>query len=225
MGVYIRVDVQWWQPWANTLAYLPLNWNANDYSGNGNNWTVYNANWVTENNRQYIQGTNSTNNSWAYVVLPIIPITSECTFSAWVKFNTSNTQYCNIVWCYYHTDDSKCLSSFTLDSSTWWVNCSNGSWLYNIVGQTSISIWWHLVTVTIKAWEQKWFLDGVVKWTTGNATNFAATNTVPFTINRLYNSTVTWWCAVWDFILEDKVRTAQEVVDYYDLTKSLYGIS
>ena len=30
----------WWLPWANTLLYMPLNWNVLDYSWNNNNWTI-----------------------------------------------------------------------------------------------------------------------------------------------------------------------------------------
>ena len=32
--IYIRVDEQWWQPWANTIAYYPLETDYNDHSWN-----------------------------------------------------------------------------------------------------------------------------------------------------------------------------------------------
>ena len=228
MGVYIRVDQQWWQPWANTIAYLRLDGNGTDSSGNWNNATVYNPLWTTENGRQYLQWTYSTDNSWCYAVLPVTPLTSECTFQAWIKMDTNTLNYTTYMWCYTEWSDPWSFAAPTMNNNYYWCPISNGSGLNPIVayGQESIVTWWHLQTVTIKNGEQVFYLDWVSVGSNNRTDVYrASTNNVPFMLNKLNNSNRTASCIIWDFILERKSRTAQEVVDYYDLTKSLYGIS
>ena len=42
-----KVRPAWWTPWANTLVYLKLNWDALDSSWNWNNWTLPSSSYYT----------------------------------------------------------------------------------------------------------------------------------------------------------------------------------
>ena len=227
-GTEQKIRPTWWQPWANTVAYLKLNWNGTDSSGNWNNATIYNPLWATENWRQYLQWTYSTDNSWCYAVLPVTPLSSECTFQAWIKMDTNTLNYTMYMWCYTEWSDPWCFAAATMNSDYYWCPISNWSRLNPILdyGQESIVTWWHLQTVTIKDGKQVFYLDWVsIGSNNRNDANRTATNTVPFMLNTGNNLSRTASCIIWDFILESKSWTAQEVVDYYDLTKASYWIS
>lgn len=206
-------DHQWWQPTANTVAYYPLNststtydesWNNNDLT---NNWiTFWTYNWVD---------CGYFNSNYAYKSWSIFTWNPTFTASIWAKTNS--------------TTGSKNLWGFGTSSWAW----SFALWL----GGLALNIWgygndrntgysfttdWHNAVFTYSNWSWTVYIDwtAVYNWT--------------WSPNILNDHTGIWCNSnIGDFwrgylseaIFENVVRTAQEVSDYYDLTKSLYGIS
>lgn len=218
----------WRQPWANTLLYLPLQTDAIDQSGN-NRWTY--DTWVTYTTVWWVA---SANFSWWKVTITndfINTSLSEKTISAWVYTNFAAAN--NDMYIFYCCEYSNGFTAFTflswttyIDSWIWWPNLSldtpNSSYTQNQ--------WFHIVT-TCKDWtnNNKIYINWqqVAQW---NGTSNPRWNT-----SATFNQWVyIWWSSnnsellngnISEFILEDKARTAQEVSDYYNQTKSLYGIS
>ena len=120
------------------------------------------------------------------------------------------------------------------------INCFNNSELASFYDQ-----WWSLVWFNNKysTSDQTWYnvaitfdsntLTMYINWTqyTQNSWNncdFSSVLATSFWFARNISWTqnfrhMTW--KMWDLIVESKVRTAQEIADYYDLTKWDYWIS
>lgn len=220
--IYIRVDEQWWQPWANTIAYWRLNWNTLDSSWNDRNLSV--RTW-----------------SISYGVL-----------SWWQNYwifdgNTILSHKSNYVWLnkwtllayIYYMSNSGILLADTQD-----VNNSNNYYhTSNYSGsQYRPLYYWSSSSQATAPWTLQWFLFVITQDGTGLKyyKNWTLVNTISIT-NFLsgtshnqrsvggharwtqYYDKINWYIS--DVILENKVRTAQEIQDYYNQTKSLYGIS
>jgi hypothetical protein len=224
----VRPSGWWWQPWANTLLYFPLTDNSTDVVNN----VSMNATWsVTYTTPTWANIKCATFNWSSYLYNSSISTsylpqwTSNRTMSLWLNFTWSiSSWYLSICW--YGNDATN--KMFTIIKN-WWVprNFSISqygaqppdlSWSLSPVQNT----WYNLVTTY--DWTN-WKL--YINWT--------------LCVTWTYSISTTWWpiflwnrhwgtevCPAWyasSFIIEDKARTAQEVADYYDLTKSLYGIS
>lgn len=211
---------QWWQPWANTIAYYPLTQDANDYSWNNYNITT----------------------SWASSYTPDGALLPD-SFHAWllIPFNiyTSNTYTFSIWQKPLHIPPREDMR---------WIDCSeNGN--YRL-----ISLWYSLYYNT-KLEHRRWGNSSSVFWTYINYsvdTRYYCTYTIDngtiktyVNWNNLWTKTWVSWhtCALrfwqewnmwadrhwyWymkDIIIENKVRTVQEISNYYNQTKSLYWIS
>ena len=100
--------------------------------------------------------------------------------------------------------------------STWWANSSiNVSW--------DNWVWYNRV------FKYDWTTATVYKdWTVANSSIFVEQVLWWDGTAIWYNSFVNWRYWLWylsEIILENKVRTAQEIQDYYDQTKANYWIS
>ena len=213
---------QWgWQPWANTVAYYTLDTDFNDYSWNNrsltNSWaTITTVSWV---NCAYYDGSSysqldgySLDNShrtinlwvkctwWGYQwLVHIAPYSWDSGGSLWIKFNNWNTN----VW-------------------PWdWANASAESVTANV------SAWnWHNIVVTQETSTTKLYVDWSLIWT---ISDYPSQSQVPWwwalwsKYFSLHSEKLTWYLS--KVILENKVRTAQEISDYYNQTKWDYWIS
>jgi hypothetical protein len=214
-----------WQPWANTIAYYPLNSNTtvNDESGNGYNLTNSWATFGTYGGVDCVYLDN-TDSKKLYATIPWLSGNPTFTVNVYVNRQwTTNSDWWQlfVVWsvgssrrCYWNAirADWKYLTW-----TRWWGEAR--STVTNTLGN------WELITVvkdgsnTIAYRNASEIANGTI------TTNISATD---FTIGS-FNSRSTYYQSFYwylsEFILEDKVRTAQEVADYYNQTKSLYGIS
>ncbi len=231
-GTEKQIRPAWWAPWANTLAYYPLNWDFNDYSGNNrnltNSWVTFVSWWLWQ-----VASFASGNNAY-YQNNSLFNTASPFTYNVWVNASSIPSWYYYSVHPYYsvlvwwqdgstitsHCKDLwLCLSNKAIgycwswtDYMNWWTINTNTR--YNLVftydGNTSKVLyvnWIQVATETISAFSITYSNARITLSKSWNAYN-----TQPF---------------VWQLsnvIVEDKVRAATEVSDYYNLTKWNYWL-
>lgn len=192
-----------WKPWSNTLCYLPLEKDVLDYSWNNNNWTGNPANfnnWVAN---------YTTGSSWGSTYLPYSLVnTNEWTVSIWVYWGTTTTNFLN-----QHTLNTWW---FTMWYKNNWSNAAFG-WESDIT-TTSVANAWNLFTWT---WDSNWYkfyYNWVYIWSQSSRTTRTNQNLylgydgytghINITLSKL--------------IIENKARTWDEILEYYNLTKNKY---
>lgn len=214
MWVYIRVDQQWWQPGANTICYFPLtsdlldaSWNSYSLTASGSAaiWTI---DWVDCLNCS----ASSSYVSWTISWIP--------------QWQQARTNMCWIRW--------------TISGNyPWWQYWSTWTWHADIILSNNWITWsqyWDAISSNQSATTGQWYHVAVTtSWGTVKIyVNWALKNSSSMTINTSW-TTLYLGRGTWDntygrayysnMIIEDKTWTDQEIADYYNLTKSLYGIS
>jgi hypothetical protein len=227
----ILPNIEWWwggwQPWANTIAYYKFDQNLNDSSGNGNNatmvWTLSYAQLIW--NEYYAYGDNACVNT---------PLTQAqvynhaFTLCAWFKMNSSST-----------------LQRLFRDDRAWWVDIqyefyNNFSGLEFYMDYKSsnkriafpmanpwVWVWKHIVFTWDGVNQVKAYIDwvNIQPYSNYNPTfDYNAPSNKIFVILN-HSSTVSQNnMSVDEVILEDRERTAQEILDYYNQIKANYWI-
>lgn len=213
----------WWQPWANTYIYYPLTSDLVDVMWNGNtgtiHWTVNfsEETWVTVNWQ-----------SW-YVTWLTNWISNRNTYTQifWAKWDWKIDDYWMLLW---ESANYNRNSAFSFE--LWWSG-SNYFRLYQFIGENSATNMpdenydtnWHLWITVANNWTYKTYKDAVLWADSKNS----------WTINNKPNMNI-WWSsyytsrreAKWkikDYIVETVARTVQELLDYYNSTKSDYWLS
>lgn len=217
----------WWTPWSDTLAYYPLTSTSttSDMKWSGTAYDLSNVWWVTFWTYQgvdcanmtwwsdYLQNTNVSVSSWA-----------NLTFSLWCYITGSNnynlffglwySRWDLYSW-WYHNSLSWYWTALCIWELQWWAETI-------ATYSSSLINWRHLITCTYWWWVGKLYCD----WT-----YFIQYNTSIWNVSWLYlwvnpnstNENYIWYMS--EFILENKVWTADEIAEYYNDTKSLYWIS
>jgi hypothetical protein len=212
---------QGWKPWANTIAYYPLTANANDYSGNGYNATNYGGTFSEEN--------------WCYfwiaasrLVLPSMTIWQTFTISAWIKLPNWQPTW-NLELDIYREWEYSYRNIF-YSCVAWWIAChtwNNGTSSNAKTVSATFWTWWNNIILSKNWTSYSIYQNGVLLETFSSAYNISIPWwSTPTNIWHDVNST-SEYSAFWyikDHIIEDKARTAQEVADYYNSTKSNYGL-
>lgn len=224
--LYIRVDEQWWQPWANTMAYYPLD-STNTVNDMKGSWTAYNLvnsnitfwvyQWV---DCAYFNSANSK--SWLYYNLStqIIPNTAF-TWNCWM-YKISNSSY-----------NPRLCSSYS--GNPYWI-LMNSSWKI-VLWSTSSTNWYDIpawvrvmftVTWSFSNWQFSIYENSIpvktVSWTWYN--NGYWLNIGWLDANGSSSETsdkFNWYMSRW--ILENKIWQQDEITNYFLSTKSLYWIN
>lgn len=201
----------WWQPWANTLLYMPLSSNATDTQGNtttiwGNvtfwtNWGVACANFTNIGN---ISVTPFAIPS-SYTVLARCNNISGFDEVSWRVFDMGNPR----IWLAYNNQ-----GYYTYENNAYfWTTTQNA---------------WFLICAVVTNGSGVGYLkgSGVNQTTTINVAPYSLTPSA-MNIGNEYNNGANrhFLGYISNVIIEDKARTAQEVSDYYDQTKWDYWIS
>jgi len=217
-AVNVTPSAWWWQPWVNTVAYLPLSSDLDDtISWNNLTWnatfgTIW---WSTVN-------CAITTNGWLSGTLANLPQgTAERTVSMRFYFSGSNT---NEWWTVFYGTwwgNNQVFGAYSeLNGSDWKISLSQ-RWANSWYLYTWTTGSWYLITMTY---------DSNNIWTL--YINWAYMGNWNVTLGTIWNDILLWSLVwnTWDYlswgfselIIEDKCWTSQEVSDYYDLTKANY---
>lgn len=220
-----------WSPWLNTIGYYTMDNDILNHATIGSTFPDWNINTATfSTTRVHWNNTKSLYCSGStYAYLPASSEfefwTSDFTVSFWV-YSETNSQWNPWIICNYATNS---------DHNQWWrivdrmSNANNlsfcwkagNSYVDNTSGISIYNDWWHNVVLTRSSWNFYLYLD----W-----------NTTPKIIDNSHaaysiwrNANICFWynLADWyyskvylnDVIFEDVAWSAQDVSDYYDLTK------
>lgn len=219
----VRPSWWWgWQPWANTLLYMPMNSVSQEIDQSGNNVPTSNS-WVTFWTYQWVD-CGYFNRSHIQITTPFV-IPGNITILCW----------CYNTWYYYSSTDWKVFDARNNSSTVlmWYTN-NNNMWYFsynqtNLISGDKSQNEWVLAVVTV---DSSWNATIYTKWansdtsTTDSRTWASFTPTYMNVWNEWNNGADRYF--LWglsNLIVEDKVRTAQEVADYYNQTKWNYWIS
>lgn len=214
----------WWQPWANTVAYWKLDGDMTDSSNNNRDmsvrvWSI--SYWTLTSWIKYwiFDGstilTHSTNYAWL----------TSWTLLAWVYYNS-------VPWEWFADNQN------TNNSNNYF-----SVWTYTNEYYRPL-YWWVARWTTTAPWTWQWFLFAITQAESPATLHYyknwalvSDISTWAFLYNSWHNQRCIWWLARWtqyydkltwylsNIIIEDKVRTVQEISDYYDQTKWDYWIS
>ena len=215
------------QPWANTIAYYTFNGDCDDSSSNWYDLTPYNVTYSTITNGDEVAYFNGSN---AYAILTWLNMTiSDATMNIWIK-KTRNTA----------SENFGQLASTT----EWWRSITTRTtWTWDIWNQLYYSAWQFLGSNGTWIANDTWMNVVITAGSTGNKL-YVNGQEVAMTYNH-WNSSTPLWTRLFDWIvisrhvaadanwaqwyvskriIEDKMRTASEISDYYDLTKWSYWL-
>lgn len=210
-------------PWANTIAYYPLTstTTTSDMSWNNKNLTNYNN--VSFWTYQWVSCA-SFNGSSQYLGL-------------WAKFTLWNT-YTVLSW-YWHTASNVGMVYCQWASSSlypaFWAWRAYGSWTKIVMHSGS---WWNNTWIVSDNSSNNWkwvlwvfvFNNGTARIYENNTQTVSGSLSAPWT---WWEDFYIWMRRQWynyfsglisNLIIENKSRTAQEISDYYNLTKSKYWL-
>ena len=175
--IYVGTNLVYpiWKPSSNTQIYMPLNWNANDYSWNWKNGTASNITWDS----WWKWWCASFNGSSSYISFPSLTTTSNTTINCWIKTTMSGTgeiiQLCT---------STKSLEIYVSSWKSQLVLYNNWQTAYVVTGTSSLSmdysnnrIWLHT------NWHSNpysWYIDNLIieskTWTLDEVQDFYNTN-------------------------------------------------
>ena len=221
MGVYLYTNE--WLPWENTVAYYPLNstTTVNDQSWNNRNLTNHSVSFNTYDgvdcayfnwSSQYL---DETTINWGLINWNLT-ISFWCKVTAWAlnsiwywkPYNWTLVLYNNLTSIYCDTSNNNnntTHTTFSTSSLNVW-NLITITWTWNTY--TVYSNWtlsWSMTTSIPTSWNSHFYL-----WCVGNDVDWL----------RAY---MTWHLS--NYIIENKVWTADEISNYYNTLKSKYWIS
>ena len=220
-----KVRPSGWQPWANTVAYRPLNstTTVNDQSWNNYNLTQTWGSFGTYSGVDCFYNGWSTTGYFNLTSAPLIPSgNASRTISLWTNFSSLWSRYVLSYWSQNGTWrglNLQTTSSYSFVNIIWktlrWPNISIGVR--------------YLHTITTEWNEIKYYVNWVLQATNTDTTinTNAITSSLPFRLMRVNNSTSTSYQTRWylsEVIIENKARTEQEIQDYYNQIKSNYGL-
>jgi len=218
-----------WKPWANTIAWYKFEWDAKDYSWN---WYDLTANWnvsyTTLNWRQvvYMQGSSSWNSTKLQSANFARSATIPSTYSIWCRTNTTSGSYPNQYILFQSVQNASPRNRQWIMTARWngdyriWL--TSNSWLDTWIYPYKWDNTFHHIVATIDTSTSKLYVDGVNVYTWSWTSSISYTNW----INVWSNDNTYYWFNgyIWDAILESKIWSAEDVSNYYNSTKSNYGL-
>jgi hypothetical protein len=214
MWVYIYKQEQEWQPWENTLLYMKFDWNLKD-EVSGNNWTaVSNPSYTTL--ASWIQVLDC--NTSGYVLTPSVAMNTALTLCCWM---TGVENKATVVRC-DATSWTRNFYQIDWSPSGWgwgWYYGSTYRWAYSgSTGQTR-----NYVVLTCGS---NW-INVYVNWTnvyTDSYTSFVWKTQQRWVAYDQHDRAKHYW-QYSNLIIENRVWTASEILNYYNATKWDYWIS
>lgn len=210
-----------WEPWANTIAYYPLEIDTNDYSGNNrnltNSWVLFVNNiWWATIPIWYWDGWDRAYRTWDY------QLSAWYTLSLRQKALSSSTQF---------------IFDMRNNNQYW-------QWFYLMVENGNFSVRQQISSSSEEEFNRGWDSNRnhwVLTWTGSvwtvyfnwtqvkQASIANSINTTNWTVLSLWTryswatSPFTWYIS--KMIIENVAWTADEIADYYNQTKANYWIN
>ena len=208
----------WWQPWANTIAYYPLDSTntVNDLSWNNHTLT---ASWTYSFDSLAVHFSTIWDNYLICSDVAVITIANNMTWQCWVKADDNSSKPCFWVMsavtdCWWNATWNEASGAYRMECLAWSYSADSDVWDWTT---------WHLYTVVLANWVFTLYIDCVPTATANNWWTYA--QTLYLKINKIWWMTNRWKAQYSKFIIEDKGWTTDEMTAYYNQTKSLYGIS
>lgn len=217
-------DQQEWQPTANTLVYWKLDGNLDDSSWNNRNWTgniTYEQLWSIQvwkfNWAEYVYRDDSAFDIYG---------SQNYTYNMRIDTTQFSTMYTSFWICEswsYGTQD-KAIDIFPSGYASAYIWQDAAKRANSSAWSIQTNTWYNLASTF--DWSS---LKLYINWQL--AASVACTSSYNFSNPRLIlsrqyaSSTSYFYWFVSKFIMENKARTAQEIEDYFDLTKWTYGVS
>lgn len=214
--IYTSSVVPPFTPWVNTVAYYPLDWDADDYSGNSYDGTATDVTYITLSSWLKVATFNGTS---SYIEITNWFSTSDSiTFSVWFtrldgNFRTLfSNEGSNWIWLYidYYNGQSNLRVGNWVDTAMWVAWTTTWTW-YNLIFTCSGN--------TGKVYIN-WTLD-----TSTYLSSFTSLTTTSIIWNEPLAPTRWWYGNISRIIIENQARDATAVSNYYNLTKWDYWIS
>lgn len=230
----------WWKPWANTVLYLPLDWDVVDYSSAWRTFTVYwpsasvgtpvfdtLANWKKV--ADFTASNDANSNRFAFTSdVTGIPTSWDLTLSYWMNQTWITNGYQNIVAMRDYAGGTYYWSWMTWtglssDNRLFW----HGQSSYYTSFQPTAWTWYNIVCVVDNGTCYV-YKDRVQIYTSSytygqNVSQKLCLCGYYYPNNPSYRSE-TYNGKLSEVIIENVARTAQEVTDYYDQTKANYWL-
>lgn len=220
-GVEKQVRPHTWNPWANTVAWYPLDstdelsdmkWSGTAYDLTASWWTpTYSTHYATLNWSTHLQS-NLASMSWANTI----------SFSWWVNFasfGSGNMWICVVGTASYHRAIVVGVEpSWKLIISDYW---GWPSWTSAYI-QTDT---WYNFWLSYASWTWRlymnWQLDSNYNWSSSASADFTK-----FSISWYPNNSelLPNWAKVWSFAVQNNEMSAQDFLDFYNGTKSNYWL-
>ena len=230
MNIYVWNNE--WLPNANTVAYYPLtsssttsdkSWNSrNMTNSNVSFWTQF---WVDCAYISWNADSTHTVSKYLYWNITWLPIwANPRTFSFRIyNDNANNLSNSNELYVYQWVSDTDKMVFI----SSWWVNekwylfISKYWWNNGLFGNSVRKSWCHNV-ITYDWSKFEWYVNWTSRWTWTISINTASNYINIFGNANSYWNWFNWWMS--ELILESKARTADEITNYYNSTKSNYWL-
>lgn len=214
-----------WKPGSNTLLYWPLTENANDYSWNWNNGTAYSSVSFSSNWAYFSWSSYNTN----FIDFPssFYPWTSFTVslrikkwennrelrmFSDWwpsyrrILWALTSSWYTNLLFWNWSTSQSEWLNIQAYSANTWYNYVLVKDWANATIYRDWVLVWTHTFSYNSSPWWLSWWEYWI------------------WNIRTSPSSSSMWTWYIKDYIIENKLWTAEEVLDYYNCTKSNYWL-
>lgn len=214
-------EYQPYTPWANTLAYFPLKEDVLDYS-----WNWKNGSWNPNSFAGWV-----ANYSGNTTTMPVALVSSwTITVNVWFYQEAGAADFNkNISFLGQHTTQNFwfCLKSNEYYDSLYHTSLQQGGWsgyatTYIVaVASSTPRIWWHNVVWMRDASKIYLYLDGQYQWET--TYSWLSSNAFYMWYDYWYNGWA-WNGKLSQLIFENRIRTATEILNYYNKTKSDYWL-
>lgn len=206
-----------WKPWSNTIAYYKLETDTKDYSWNNrdltNSWVTFVSSiWWATIPVWYFNWSSRAYINWA------TQLNTWYTISLWQKWNTgafifdlrNNNEYWQWVMMIHESWYFKLRQQ----------KASNAEEEYSRTDDNNRNHW--VLTWTGSVWTIYFNWTQVKQATINNSINTSNSNLSLW--SRYSGNTNNWTWYISNFIVESSVWSAQEVLNYYNKSKSKYWI-
>lgn len=202
----IRPADTWWQPWANTVAYFPLKTDQNDVMNNA----AIPITWTSKSIWYEFAGSDSTkisNKTWWTKNINTVRFASFWikpeSKTSWVVAKFLQVPVWNVSYNRWHSAPSAAEKFAAFNWSQWFLS-----------GAYSFTAWnWYHIAMWNNGTQTLAYVNTVKVW---------ELNMTPATDLAYFANKIT---AVFsEIIFEDNVWSWQEIIDYYNATKSIYWL-